>query len=54
MTTKNTTIKGINFTFKKEEPYFNGYSEITDLYARPSETKREIFREWEEKLDCIY
>lgn len=45
-------INGIVFTLDKKEPvpfghYLSGYDDICDAYDKPSEYKREIWRDWE-------
>jgi hypothetical protein len=52
-TTEKIEINGVFYTPKAFNPRENGKNSIFDIYARPSDTKIAIFREWEKKLDYI-
>ena len=51
---KTVTINWVTYTQKKMDPFYNGKSDIYDLYKTPSYEKVCIFRKWQDKLNCIY
>ena len=51
---KKTTIKGDVFTFKKFDIVRNWKTDISDLYEKPSQEKKDAFKKREAKLSKIY
>lgn len=51
---KTIIINWTSYKFKHYSPVKNWMDDIFDLYARPSQTKIEIFRDWSKKLSRIY
>lgn len=51
---KQLTINGDLFKFKKFDVVKNWKTDISDLYEKPSQEKKDAFNEWEAKLSKIY